>query len=800
MTYFSRKMGHDILGSTALFDLVQDPVFLFEDDQGSFRNIYANPPALALLPEQELIGSRIEELLVPEQCRKALQYFHSVQSTQSSLTFIDAIKLPHGEFTGETTLQPLVTEDGQCHYIVATVKDMTASIRKQRELDQSGTEQNKLDSLIKLNADALFEMNMQQEIIRVNKAACRVMGVREDQLLGQSFLSLVAPISFEQARSHIAQVLTGTPVEFEMSINSGDAPVLLTSLTPIVINNCVTGFFAYAKTITEQKQTEQRLQRDVQRYKSLFDNHPHGIFTFDQTGKLESIAAATESITGYTYHELQDETFLSVILPDDIEKVRHHFYQTIHHKKPERYEMVFRHKTGRLLDLQAINIPIIVDGELAGIHSIVTDVTKANCAQKTLNETIEMLEIFWENSVDPIFSIDANGDILRVNPAFEKTFGFTEEEMVTGKGTIIPPHMRFDQDQIVERILNGETVNSHDTLRITKSGKTLNIISSYSLVRNADKEIIGSTIIYKNVTELKKAEQELQKSQEKYRLITESSFDIITLINLSGFIEYVSPAHEKLLGYSGDIHIGSPFTKNVHPDDAFDLIESVASLMNGGEPVTVEVRFVHQDGHHIWMEITPTPVIVGDEVVQLFTIARDITERRELQNEIAKMAFYDHLSGIPNRRTFDDKLQKAIQQADESGKKVGVLMLDGRKFKQINDQFGHDAGDAVIKEMAQRLESCIRPIDTPARLGGDEMGVVFPELDSIELVEETAKRILKSFETPFMFNEFEIAIGAGIGLSIYPDDATNEKQLVKCADTALYKAKESNHNDYRIYS
>src|SRR5690606_33940601 len=137
-------------------------------------------------------------------------------------------------------------------------------------------------------------------------------------------------------------------------------------------------------------------------------------------------------------------------------------------------------------------------------------------------------------SIDPIFSIDAKGDILKVNPAFEKTFGFTEEEMVPGKGTSIPPNMRFDQDQTVERILNGDTVNSHDTLRITKSGEPLNIISSYSLVRNTHKEIIGSTIIYKNVTELKKAERELQKSQEKYRLITESTFDIITLIDLSG--------------------------------------------------------------------------------------------------------------------------------------------------------------------------------------------------------------------------------------------------------------------------
>src|SRR5690606_5588076 len=106
-----------------------------------------------------------------------------------------------------------------------------------------------------------------------------------------------------------------------------------------------------------------------------------------------------------------------------------------------------------------------------------------------------------------------------------ETFGFTEEEMKNGEGTIIPHHMRDDQDQIVEQILGGKTVKFHDTLRIDKTGKPLNIISSYSPVRDADRNIIGATIVYKNVTELKKAEQELQKSQEKYRLITESTFD-----------------------------------------------------------------------------------------------------------------------------------------------------------------------------------------------------------------------------------------------------------------------------------
>nr|WP_316047480.1 GGDEF domain-containing protein [Planococcus glaciei] len=117
----------------------------------------------------------------------------------------------------------------------------------------------------------------------------------------------------------------------------------------------------------------------------------------------------------------------------------------------------------------------------------------------------------------------------------------------------------------------------------------------------------------------------------------------------------------------------------------------------------------------------------------------------------------------------------------------------------MNDRFGHDAGDAVIKEMAKRLQACVRPIDTAARLGGDEMGVVMPELDSEEEAENMAQRILKSFETPLVFNGFEIKIGAGIGISLYPGHTLNEKQLIKYADMALYEAKKSEQDDYKIY-
>ena len=797
-------MGKDISTSTALFDVIKDPVFLMEKEDDSFRYLYINPSALALMPLQDVIGKRIEEVLPPEQSRNVIHHHLKAHAAQESVEFLEKVETEHGEFIGETVLNPILSEDGRCRYILAIIRDVTEREHKKQDLQAAKREieieRKRLNSLVENNANAVFEFDGEKNFISINKMVTEVTGFNEEELIGQSIVSLVVEECLEDTLSHFDQALKGKAIEFETAIYTKNQQIanFYVNTIPIVADKKVIGVYSIAKEITEHKKTVSLLQESEQRYKSLFANHPHGIFTFDRKGQLESGNAGAEKITGYSMEELIANSFKTALSLKELEKVKRYFYKTVKEKQPQRYELAFRRKDGQFIDLQTMNIPIIVNGQLVGIHGIVTDITEVNHAHKALTETKENLEVFWNNSTDPIFFIDTKGDILKVNPAFEETFEYTEEEMISGKGTIIPPHMVADQFDIVEKIIKGETVNSYDTIRITKSGKPLNI-SSYSPVRNADKAIVGATIIYKNVTELKKAGQELQKSQEKYKLITESTFDIITLIDLSGRIEYVSPAYERILGYPCETNIGISFTENVHPEDAFVLSESVASLIDGGKPATIEVRFLHHDGHYIWMEVSLAPVLEKGEVKKVFTIARDITERRRLQDKIAKMAFYDHLTGIPNRRTFDDKLQKAIQKADHSGKKVAILMLDGRKFKQINDQFGHDAGDAVIKEMAFRLQSCVRPIDTAARLGGDEMGVILPDLDSVEVAENMAKQILKLHEAPLAYNGFEIKIGAGIGISLYPDDTINEKQLLKYADMALYEAKKSDQNEYRIY-
>jgi diguanylate cyclase (GGDEF)-like protein len=165
-----------------------------------------------------------------------------------------------------------------------------------------------------------------------------------------------------------------------------------------------------------------------------------------------------------------------------------------------------------------------------------------------------------------------------------------------------------------------------------------------------------------------------------------------------------------------------------------------------------------------------------------------------LPEKLKKAAFYDSLSKLPNRRVFHKQLQAAL-----NNKKVAVMMVDGWKFKQINDTYGHVTGDAVIVEMGKRIRANVRKQDTVARIGGDEIAILLPNIESQQIAEEIAKRIIQSFTSPFFFNGTCIHMGISIGMTLYPDHTLDMNMLIKYADKALYEAKEVGKNQYKIY-
>ncbi len=181
-------------------------------------------------------------------------------------------------------------------------------------------------------------------------------------------------------------------------------------------------------------------------------------------------------------------------------------------------------------------------------------------------------------------------------------------------------------------------------------------------------------------------------------------------------------------------------------------------------------------------------------------ILYDITERKKNEEAIKQIAYYDSLTGLPNRSLFSDRAEMALAEAGRYKRKMAIMIVDLDKFKIVNDTYGHDAGDQVLQDIAARLTHAVRRVDTVSRLGGDEFLVLLPEIANEEIVDRIAHRIIRASATPFNFTSNEIPLTISIGISLYPEDTDDLNSLVKYADVAMYYVKQSGRNGYARYS
>lgn len=302
---------------------------------------------------------------------------------------------------------------------------------------------------------------------------------------------------------------------------------------------------------------------------------------------------------------------------------------------------------------------------------------------------------------------------------------------------------------------------------------------------------------------LKKRERSLVISKQHQRLaakVFESTFEGIMITNVDNVIELVNPAFTQITGFM-----------------AHEVIGKTPAILSSGRHDQSFYAKMHDDiaatGHwqgEIWNrrrtgEAFPewlTINVVSSEdgsVINYVGVFSDITQRKAAQDQVLFLAHHDGLTGLPNRASFVDRLRHAIAQARRERVKVAVMFLDLDNFKQINDTLGHHIGDQLLQMIAQRLTSCMREGDTVARLGGDEFAVVLESIADNGDIDGVSQKIIETLSRPLRLDGHEIAVTVSIGVSVYPDDSENSDELIKYADTAMYRAKESGGNNFRFF-
>jgi diguanylate cyclase (GGDEF)-like protein/PAS domain S-box-containing protein len=302
-----------------------------------------------------------------------------------------------------------------------------------------------------------------------------------------------------------------------------------------------------------------------------------------------------------------------------------------------------------------------------------------------------------------------------------------------------------------------------------------------------------------DITEARQAEAAVREAEERYRMVVELSPDAILVQQDDRFV-FANNAACKLLHADGIEQItGKSLLEFLHPDFHSVSQERTAALKRGDALPTVEKKFICCDGFVADVEVSTSSFLHRGRFASLF-IMRDITERKKTAAQMAYLAHYDSLTGLPNRTLFHQRLEHALSVAERPGRTLEILFLDLDRFKNINDTLGHAAGDIVLQETAARLRDILRESDTVARLGGDEFVVLVENVDEPHRGGFIAEKILAAFEPPFMRDRTPLTITTSIGISSFPGDGTDAETLLKKADIAMYRAKEMGRNNYRYYS
>ncbi|MCS7463169.1 EAL domain-containing protein [Paenibacillus doosanensis] len=307
--------------------------------------------------------------------------------------------------------------------------------------------------------------------------------------------------------------------------------------------------------------------------------------------------------------------------------------------------------------------------------------------------------------------------------------------------------------------------------------------------------------IRNDISLLKKMEEDIRKREEMYRLITENSSDLISIIDAEGRFLYVSPSHHSLLGYELSDFERRYMYEWIHEEDRETFHKAVQEQrITGKSSLLLEFRIHTKHNDDYDMETRINPVIdPSGTVSSLILVMRNITERKSSERKIRHLAYHDTLTDLPNRRLFMDRLRKEIHQAKQLRLQLAIMFLDLDRFKNINDSLGHEAGDLILIEAAQRISQCIRSNDMVARLGGDEFIVLLTNISSSEEVESISRRIQTSLQEPIGFNGKSFHISCSMGIAIFPADGREPKELMKRADMALYAVKDSGRNGISFF-
>lgn len=578
-----------------------------------------------------------------------------------------------------------------------------------------------------------------------------------------------------------------------------DGPSLL---LPAVLMLCLAVFVVSGMLLLRGRRTLQHMRDTEARYRVFYDLAPVAMVVHDQQHRILDWNRAAEKLFGWSREQALGRDFFDLLAPGEtITELRGAVDSTLKTTcRSTTMNWSVRQDGHEVLCDWSNSVIKNEYGVVTAVVSLAIDVTAAREFERRLRDSERRFRSLAENAYDVIWTATLDGRITYASPSVERLTGYSPAALRDYHVyDAIPAESAAQIRDALEQLrTRGVQPARHwEIQQRRRDGRWIWVQVTMDILRGengAPREILGIT---RDVTE----QREVQERLRARVTAIESAAEGVIITDTAGRMEYVNPAYVALTGFSVEDSLGKrPGALLDEANEPGELFREIAETVYRGEVWRGEIDRWNLSEPERIASLTVSPVTDDDgRLVRLVAIMRDVSAHKAMESRLTKMAHYDSLTGLPNRRLFFDRLADRLRLAQREGRELALLFIDLDGFKGINDTLGHAAGDEALRAVAARFTEVLRTSDTLARVAGDEFTVVLGPSAETPDAEHVASRLIASLNTPVMVSGSDCQLGASIGIARYPADALDADELLKRADQAMYAAKRGGRNRYVVY-
>lgn len=633
-----------------------------------------------------------------------------------------------------------------------------------------------------------------------NRRFAESFGFTTAGILGLHLREIIGEAPYQEVQGYFDQVLAGGRATYARTrlLEGGERRHLEVELIPNVVEGGrVLGLFAVTNDVTERKQTEEQLRLANLQFQALVQSAPVAIYTRDRNGLLTSWNPTAEKMFGWKSTEVLGKTLPTVPEADrpDSDAMHRAF---ISGAPSTRIEANRRRRDGSMIFVDAYNGPLHdAAGRVNGMITVAADVTE----RKRADEDLRRFRLAMDTSGDAILLIDrASMRYIDVNQTFCDLVGYNRQEMLgmTPMDLFSADRITLERDYDALIAGDGRATQMIEGQYRHKDGTLIPIEARRRALQTRQGWIIVGAS--RDITERRRAEESLRESASELRLLVDNVPAMILYVDLNQRCIFSNLRYATFFGHTADTLVGKHLREIIGEAGYPALVQHFEDAL-AGHQVTYEREVPIANGERRWIEVKLVPRATDSgEKLGFYSMAVDVTDRKQAGEWAQYAANHDSLTGVPNRLLFNDRLGQTIGLARRDTRQFALLYLDLDDFKPVNDTFGHEAGDELLKGVVARLREQVRDSDTVARLGGDEFVVILNSINTPQDAAVVAEKIIAAIAAPFRLGDRprEVKIGSSIGIAVYPRDALDREILIRCADAAMYRAK-TDGNCYRFW-